>query len=83
MSSNPTISNEARVNISKSEYERLLEYEKICKDLFTLFRGDAEWVTLFHQLILKNMTLLHVKIAGILTTLVGMLEDVWWRITND
>ena len=40
MSSQSTFSNEARVNISKSEYERLLEYEKICKDLFTLFRGD-------------------------------------------
>ena len=39
--SNP-ISNETRVNISRSEYERLLEYEKICKDLFVLFRGDKE-----------------------------------------
>ena len=37
-----TTFNEPRVNISKREYERLLEYEKICKDLFTLFRGDAE-----------------------------------------
>ena len=71
-----TTFNEPRVNISKREYERLLEYEKICKDLFTLFRGDAEWVTLFHQLILKNMTLLHVKIVGIPTTPVGMQEDV-------
>ena len=71
-----TTFNEPRVNISKSEYERLLEYEKICKDLFTLFRGDAEWVTLFHQMILKNMTLLHVKIVGIPTTPVGMQEDV-------
>ena len=34
------------------------------------------YVTLFPQLILKNMTLLHVKIVGIPITLVGMLEDV-------
>lgn len=42
MSSEPTISNEVRVNIPRSEYERLLEYEKICKDMLLLFRGDGE-----------------------------------------
>ena len=42
MTSEPTISNEVRVNIPRSEYERLLEYEKICKDMLLLFRGDAE-----------------------------------------
>ena len=42
MSSEPTISNDVRVNISRAEYERLLEYEKICKDMLILFKGDAE-----------------------------------------
>ena len=42
MSSNTIFENEPRVNISKSEYDRLREYEKICKDLFVLFRGDKE-----------------------------------------
>ena len=43
MSSQP-IFDEPRVNIPQSRYEKLLEYEKICKDLFVLFRGDDEWV---------------------------------------
>jgi hypothetical protein len=38
MNNQPT--NETRVNIPQSRYEQLLEYEKICKDLFHLFRGD-------------------------------------------
>ena len=42
MNSTEPISNEARVNISRSEYERLLEYERICKDMLILFRGDGE-----------------------------------------
>ncbi len=43
MSSQPTIfESEPRVNIPQSRYDQLLEYEKICKDLFVLFRGDAE-----------------------------------------
>ena len=42
MTSNPTIFDETRVNIPKERYDQLLEYEKICKDLFVLFRGDAE-----------------------------------------
>ena len=41
MSSQP-IFDEARVNIPRSEYEELLEYKKICKDLFHLFRGEQE-----------------------------------------
>lgn len=41
MSSTKPIFEDVRVNISRSEYERLLEYEKICKDLFELFRGDS------------------------------------------
>ena len=46
MSSNTIFSEEPRVNIPRSEYEELLEYKKICKDLFHLFRGDAEWLLL-------------------------------------
>ena len=42
MSSNTIFENEARVNIPRSEYEELLEYKKICKDLFHLFRGEQE-----------------------------------------
>ena len=42
MSSNPIFTDNARVNIPKERYEQLLEYEKICKDLFVLFRGDNE-----------------------------------------
>ncbi len=43
MSSPSTIfESEPRVNIPQSRYEKLLEYEKICKDLFVLFRGDDE-----------------------------------------
>jgi hypothetical protein len=34
------LTQEPRVNIPKSEYDKLLEYKKICQDLFTLFRGD-------------------------------------------
>ena len=41
-STNPTFFDEPRVNIPKSEYEKLLEYKKICTDLFVLFRGDDE-----------------------------------------
>lgn len=33
---------ESRVNISRRGYEELLEYKKICKDLFHLFRGEQE-----------------------------------------
>ena len=40
-STEPTIFNDVRVNISRSEYEELLEYKKICRDLFELFRGDG------------------------------------------
>ena len=32
-STTPIFTEEPRVNIPRSEYERLLEYEKICKDL--------------------------------------------------
>ena len=42
MSSQPTIFDEARVNIPRSEYEELLEYKKICRDLFHLFRGEQQ-----------------------------------------
>ena len=42
MTSKTTIFDEPRVNIPRSEYEKLLEYEKICKDLFHLFRGEHE-----------------------------------------
>ena len=42
MSSTEPIFEDVRVNIPRSEYERLLEYEKICKDLFELFRGDQQ-----------------------------------------
>ena len=42
MNSTQPISNETRVNIPRSEYEELLEYKKICKDLFHLFRGEQE-----------------------------------------
>lgn len=31
---------EPRVNIPKSEYDKLLEYKKICQDLVSLLRGD-------------------------------------------
>ena len=41
MQSHP-ISNETRVNIPRSEYEELLEYKKICRDLFHLFRGEQQ-----------------------------------------
>lgn len=40
MSSNTTFLDEPRVNIPRSEYEELLEYKKICRDMFELFRGD-------------------------------------------
>ena len=40
MSTQPAIFDEPRVNIPKSEYEKLLEYKKICHDMFELFRGD-------------------------------------------
>ena len=42
MNSTNPIFEEPRVNIPKERYEQLLEYEKICKDLFVLFRGDNE-----------------------------------------
>ena len=42
MYSNTIFEEEPRVNISRSEYERLLEYERICKDMLILFRGDGE-----------------------------------------
>ena len=42
MNSSQPISNEARVNIPRSEYEKLLEYKKICHDMFELFRGEQE-----------------------------------------
>ena len=43
MASQTTIfESEPRVNIPQSRYEKLLEYEKICKDLFELFRGEHE-----------------------------------------
>ena len=42
MSSTNSIFDEARVNIPRSEYEELLEYKKICRDLFHLFRGESE-----------------------------------------
>jgi len=41
-STNPTFTDEPRVNIPKERYDKLLEYEKICKDLFVLFRGEQE-----------------------------------------
>lgn len=42
MNSAQPISNETRVNIPRSEYEELLEYKKICRDLFHLFRGEQQ-----------------------------------------
>ena len=42
MSSTEPIFEDVRVNIPRREYEELLEYKKICKDLFELFRGEHE-----------------------------------------
>ena len=42
MNSTNPIFEEPRVNIPRSEYEKLLEYKKICHDMFELFRGEQE-----------------------------------------
>lgn len=64
------------VTISQSEYNKLLQYKEICKEFQAVLGGDAKWVTLFHQSILKNMTLACVKTVATPTTPAGMQEDV-------
>ena len=39
-STNTLFEHEPMVNITKREYEQLLEYKAICKDIYAKFGGD-------------------------------------------
>ena len=41
MSSNTIFEHEPMVQITQREYEKLLEYKAICKDIYKQFGGDS------------------------------------------
>ena len=42
MTSNTIFESEPTVRITKREYEKLLEYKAICRDIFDKFGGELE-----------------------------------------
>ena len=74
---------EPRVNIPKSRYDKLLEYEKICQDLYFLFRGDDEWVGIIPQCLTLNIQILKtsnahtIMIVMAANTIVEMMNYDW------
>ena len=69
MTTKPTIfEHEPTVRITQREYQQLLEYKAICRDIFDKFGGELEWTAPVTQAFLMKSSSVQVKTAKYATS---------------